>query len=117
VRSTNAVSSAAARSRLPDCSRPMISSQLVRASVSKSRPTSRCITSGTQTSTGDPTSVPLNPRPATPTMVNVWLFSRIPRPSTAGSAAKLRRQKPSLITATGWAPGVRSSSGVSGRPI
>ena len=63
---------------------PIISSQFVRGSVNKFRPTSRCMASGIQMSVGRPTSVPLKLFADTPTIVNGWPFIRTVRPRTRG---------------------------------
>ena len=54
---------------------------------------------------------------ATPTMVIGSPLIEMVRLSTDGSPAKRRIQKLWLSTATGWPPGVRSSSGVKVRPM
>ena len=53
---------------------------------------------------------------ATPTTVKGWPLRRIVSPTVSGAEPKRFRHSRWLMTATGWAPGTRSSAGESSRP-
>ncbi len=72
---------------------------------------------GIQMSVGLPTTSPVKSRGPTPMMVNGDPFSLTVRPRMPGFRAKRVFQKSSLITITGLAPGLRSSSAENVRPI
>ncbi len=73
-----------------------------------------CIIEGIHTSA--PNDTPAKSRGMTPTTVKARSLSMIERPTTAGSAARRVRQKPSLTTTTARSSGTRSSSGRNVRP-
>jgi hypothetical protein len=101
----------------------MIRSHWLRGSVSAvPRPgiSACCIVIGANTSTDCPTSVPLKPAGATPTIVNGVPLRRMREPTALGSPPNWRIQKPWLNTATGPRgppePGTVSSSLVIAAP-
>ena len=72
--------------------------------------------SGAQKSTLPSVCRPLNAAGMMPTTVNLKPLRVTVLPTTSGSEAKARFQRPALITITGDAPSVVSSSGVIVRP-
>ena len=71
---------------------------------------------GTQRSGRKSRLTPEKEGSATPTIVNGWPFRRIVSPTVSGAAPNRFRHSRWLMTATGWAPGTRSSAGESSRP-
>ena len=98
--------------------RPNISSHPASSRDSSACPgrTASCIIIGTQTSALSGATDPWKPRAATPITVNGCPSTPIVRPTIVESPPNRRCQNPWLITTTGRALGVWSSSGAKNRP-